>query len=141
MNRDLYLTKLLGSVSLCLGVTQLLAGKRIRNALGLPVPPILVMATGLREIASGFVVLAHPDETLPIGVRIAGDVIDLAVLGAALLPGNRRRPAALLATVAVAGITVLDLAAGGVMRQRQARVTETARRTRVKAIKDASMAS
>ena len=133
MNTDLQLAKLLGAVSLCLGTAQLFAGRAIRDRLGLPVPAAVVNVTGLREIVSGFTVLAHPDEAGPVGVRVAGDALDLAVLGGALLAGNRRtRPAALLATAAVLGITALDVAATAALRRRQSRILATARRTRVR---------
>ena len=132
MNNDLKLSKLLGSVSLCLGAAEIVAGGRIARALRLGVPGWVVRLFGVREVASGFAVLAHPDEAAPVGLRLAGDALDLAVLGRALLPGTRTTRAAQVAAAAVLGVTALDLAAGVSLRRRRMRVLETARRTRIR---------
>ena len=131
---DIQMSKSLGLLSLALGTVQLLAGRQIKHALGLPMPTSVVQAFGARELLSGFVALAHPDNKGPMGLRLAGDAIDLAVLGAALLPGNRRRGAAALATIAVLGITVADCAVAAALRRREQQALATARRTRVKTI-------
>ncbi len=131
---DIQLSKNLGLISLVLGTAELLYGRTIKRTLGLPMPSMFVRAFGAREVLSGFVALAHPDNAGPIGLRIAGDALDLAVLGTALLPSNRQRKAAALATIAVIGITVMDLAVGSALARRQARALQTARRTRVKQI-------
>jgi hypothetical protein len=78
--------------------------------------------------------MAHPDKAGPIGTRIAGDALDLAILGTALLPVNRNRNLAALATIAVLGVTILDMAAATALAQRESRALATARRTRVKRI-------
>ena len=130
MNNDIKLSKLLGSISLCLGAVELLAPQRINRKLGLGLPNWLIRVFGAREVASGFVVLAHPDEAPPIGVRLAGDALDLAVLSKALLPGQKVTNGAIFATLAVLGVTALDLAAGVSLRRRNTAVLETARRTR-----------
>lgn len=132
MNNDIKLSKLLGSVSLCLGAAELMAAPAINRKLGLGLPDWLVRLFGAREVISGFVVLAHPDEAPPIGVRLAGDALDLAVLSKALLPGRAVTNTALLASIAVLGVTALDLAAGVSLRRRQQAVLETGRRTRVR---------
>ena len=89
---------------------------------------------GPRESVNGFGALAHPDDTGPIATRIAGDALDLAILGNALLRGNRMRHMAALATIAVVGVTALDLAAGAALAQRNTKALNTARRTRVKRV-------
>ena len=80
---------------------------------------------------AGFTVLAHPDTVSPIALRIGGDAMDLAVLAAALTPANRNRNTAWIATLAVAGITLLDLATAAGLRRRATKALQTARRTRV----------
>lgn len=133
MNQDIRLSKALGAFSLCLGALEVFGARRLTRMLGLPVPPAVIQAFGLREMASGFTVLAHPDDARPVVLRIAGDAMDLAVLGGALMaPGNLRRPATLLATAAVLGVTLLDLGAAGALRRRSTRALSTARRTRVR---------
>jgi len=130
MNNDIKLSKVLGSVSLILGASQLMAAERINAKLALGIPTWVVRLFGAREVVSGFVVLAHPDEAAPIGLRLAGDALDLAVLGKALLPGRRVTGAATLAAVFALGVTVLDLSAGVSLRRRRDRALRTAQRTR-----------
>ena len=133
MNEDVQLSKALGAVSLLLGAAEVFAAPQIARMFGLPVPPAVIRAFGLREMASGFTVLAHPDDARPVGLRIAGDAMDLAVLGGALLaPGNRRRPATLFALAAVVGITLLDFGAAAALTRRSTKALATARRTRVR---------
>ena len=133
MNNDIKLSKALGGFSLCLGALEILAAPQIIRRLGLPVPAWVIQAFGVREVASGFTVLANPDKAPPLGLRFAGDALDLAVLGGALFArGNRQRPATLFATAAVAAVTLADLGAGIALRRSNARALETARRTRVK---------
>ncbi len=130
---DIEFSKLLGLTSVLIGAVEVFAARRLRDGLGLPVPVGFVRwFLGPREIINGFVAMTHPDNAGPIGTRVAGDALDLAILGNALLPGNRKRHAAALATIAVVGITVLDMAAATALARREGRAMVTARRTRVK---------
>jgi len=122
---------LLGLFSLGLGAAELLFGRRVNRRLGLGQSPGLVRAFGAREVASGTAILAFPDMAVPVWTRVAGDVLDLAVLIGALRSG-RQREAALLALVAVAGVTVVDVITATALTQRHNRALATARRTRVK---------
>ncbi|MGI4950679.1 MAG: hypothetical protein ACRYGM_02650 [Janthinobacterium lividum] len=131
MNNDIKLSKLMGSISLILGAGQLMAAERINEKLALGIPTWVVRLFGAREVVSGFVVLAHPDEAAPIGLRLAGDALDLAMLGKALLPGRTVTNTALLAAVFALGVTALDLSAGVTLRRRRGKVLATARRTRL----------
>lgn len=128
---EIQMSKGLGLVSLVVGTVQVVAGRRLKHALGLPMPTSFVRAFGVRELLTGFAALAHPDDKGPMAVRIMGDAVDLAVLGVALLPGNRKRPAAAMATAAVVGLTVLDFIATAAQTQREHRALATARRTRI----------
>ena len=130
---DIQLSKMLGLTSIFIGASELFAARQLRNGLGLPVPINFVRwFLGPREIINGFVALAHPDNAGPIGLRVAGDALDLAILGNALLPRNRMRNMAALATIAVVGVTILDMAAATALARRETRAVATARRTRVK---------
>ena len=132
---DIQMSKGLGLLSLAIGGAELFAGRRLKHALGLPIPSNFVKyVLGPREIINGFVAMAHPDKAGPVGTRILGDALDLAILGTALLPTNRRRNMAALATIAVVGVTILDLAAGAALARRETSALATARRTRVKRI-------
>lgn len=129
---DIQVSKAIGLFSIGLGTAQVLFGRRMNRALGLGQTPGLVRLIGLRELATGTMVLTFPDKSAPMWTRVAGDVLDLALLAAALAPGNRRREATLLALLAVLGVTALDVATAGSLTHRHGRALETARRTRVK---------
>ena len=131
---EIQLSKGLGLFSLALGAAELFYGRTIKRALGLPMPSSFVRAFGAREMLAGFTAIAHPDNAGPIGMRIAGDALDLAVLGVALLPSNKRRNAAALATIAVVGVTVMDFAVATALAKREGQALKTARRTRIKRI-------
>ncbi len=100
----------LGWVSLCIGVAELLVPRRMTRAVGLRGQEDLFAAYGLREIATGIGLLTAKDPTPWVWGRVGGDVLDLASLGQAADPRNPRRPMAIGAMVAVAGITALDFA-------------------------------
>ncbi len=131
---DIQLSKALGLFSLVLGGFELFKGRAITRTLGLPMPAIAVRAFGAREMLSGFVALAHPDNKGPMGLRTAGDAMDLAVLGVAMLPANRKRHNAALALMAMLSVTAIDIAATAALTRREHKALATARRTRVKRI-------
>lgn len=76
---------------------------------------------GVREIASGIGILSQPQRTSALWGRVAGDMMDLFLLGtAASAPGTRRERLA-MATAAVAGVTLLDVI-GSVQHSRRDRL-------------------
>lgn len=99
----------LGWFSLGLGLVEVAAPQRVSQGLGLRGKSDLIRLFGLREIASGLGVLngRRPDRW--VRARVAGDVLDLALLGTALAADNPRRGAAAVATAAVVGATALDV--------------------------------
>lgn len=100
----------LGVFSLVLGATQLLAPRRLGRAVGVGEHPVLMRVLGAREIATGALVLARPDQPAPLWLRVAGDVLDLALLTRAVV--FRRSKGRIGAAIgAVAGVTALDVAA------------------------------
>ncbi|HJS85732.1 MAG TPA: hypothetical protein VJ779_09740 [Acetobacteraceae bacterium] len=103
------LARSLGWFSLGIGLTELVAGKSLNRWLGVRGPPELTRAFGLREIGVGIGLLTASRLAPWMWARAAGDVLDVATLGAALGAGNERRGRASVALVAVAGITLLDL--------------------------------
>lgn len=130
---EIELSKSLGWFSLALGAVELVAGGRLSRALGLGQSDTLVRAFGAREIAAGAMILAHPDAATPVWSRVAGDALDLAVLGSALRTADgRRKPAAVFATLAVVGVTVIDVVCACALAGRQERALLTAERTRVR---------
>ena len=128
---DIQLAKFLGYFSIGLGAVELIAPKRLIRLLGLFRSPVLVRSFGAREVAAGVAVLTYPDSAVPLWARVGGDALDLATLGWALRPGNRRRSEAAAATAAVLAITVLDVMCATALTQRQTRAVQTAQRTRL----------
>lgn len=120
-DRSRQLAKALAWFSIGLGVAQLLAPRRMSRAVGVADRPMLWRAIGAREIASGVGILTQRRSAGWLWSRVAGDMMDLALLGtAANTPGAQRSRVA-VATAAVAGITVLDVMSS--MQQSQARKT------------------
>ncbi|HDZ56235.1 MAG TPA: transcriptional regulator [Pseudomonas xinjiangensis] len=99
----------LGWLSIGLGVAELLMPGPLARTLGIPGGKTLLRFCGVREIASGvgLLVTKHPKPWM-LG-RVGGDVMDMAVLGGAVLAGDKPVHA-LLAAGTVAGVTSLDLA-------------------------------
>lgn len=100
----------LGWLSVGLGLTELLAGRRLARALGMEHRTNLVRVFGIREIVNGISILVAKRTRPWQWMRVAGDVLDLGLLASALSPRNRRRDTAAVALAGVLGITLLDVA-------------------------------
>ncbi|SHH41197.1 SRPBCC family protein [Massilia sp. CF038] len=110
--REQQLGLALGWISVGLGVASLLAPRAVARTAGLPEWPLLMRALGLREIASGVGLLRQPDNQAWRWVRVAGDAMDLSLLGvAALHPASDRRRL-VSTTLALGALSALDLRAG-----------------------------
>ena len=140
---ELSLARFLGWFSIGIGLTQLFAARPLARAIGLEGQEALVRGLGARELATGAYILSNPDDPAGLWGRVAGDAIDLAVLGQGLRePENQHddwgrpddRTGATIAVAAVAGIMILDVIGAMLLRRRDDRVLETARRTRGHAI-------
>ncbi len=115
------LVKGLGWLSIGIGVVQLLAPRKVAHAAGLDEHPALLRAVGMREIASGAGILRQPGQGSWLWSRVAGDAMDLALLGVAATTAgkSRARRRRIGATAAVvAGISMFDLVSS--MRQSRA---------------------
>src|SRR5262245_25995734 len=103
----------LGWVSIGIGVTELVAPGWIqRNLLGTRGHSTMVRSMGLRELLSGMSILTQhrPTPQLKAGLwsRVAGDMVDLTMLG--LAARRTRRPSALIFSAAVVlGVMAADL--------------------------------
>lgn len=105
------LATFLGVFSIGLGLAELLTPRNVADATGVRSPGLL-RAYGARELGAGVGILTADNPAKWLWARVAGDVMDLATLGAAYANGrgdDRRK--ALQAAAAVAGVTVLDLVA------------------------------
>jgi hypothetical protein len=98
----------LGWFSVALGLAQLLLPRAVARAAGAGDHAGLVRALGAREIASGAGLLLRPTRPSFAWLRLAGDVVDLALLGRAMLAPRARRDKLALAIAAVSGVAVMD---------------------------------
>ncbi len=116
----------LGWFSVALGVAELVAPREVARLIGAEttdrsLQTLRVM--GARELASGLSILTKPAQAGPVWSRVAGDVVDLALLGRILQQSPvKGRP--LAATLAVAGVTALDLLAARRLSQAAAPVAD-----------------
>lgn len=122
------LTNGLGWFSVGLGLAQLTMPERVAQLVGIEPTEAncgLMRTMGMRELSSGVGILTQPVPDKWLWGRVVGDVMDLAMLGVALGNGKGDRGRTLGATLAVLGVTGLDmLAARELSRQRQQAVEE-----------------
>jgi len=116
----------LGWLGIGLGLTQLLAPRRVTGALGMEGMEAGVRAFGVREIASGILTLSV-DKKLGLWTRIAGDALDVATLVPGLDQRNRKRDNVKVALATVLGVTVLDVIAAQSVSAEQRRKRGSAR--------------
>src|SRR5437868_15497819 len=100
----------LGWFSIGLGAAEVLAPARMAQLTGTEGYEPALQLFGLREIASGVGILAG---TRPapgwVWARVAGDAMDLALLGRAAASNDSGRGRIGIAAAAVAGVALLDL--------------------------------
>ena len=104
----------LGLASLALGVPQVAAPDRFAEAVGADAGADtrdLTRGIGLRELTAAAGLLTRGASPTFLWSRVAGDVMDLVLLGRALRRGAPGRGRTIAATAAVAGLTALDLTA------------------------------
>jgi len=102
------LSSALGWFSVALGAVEFLAAEEVCEILGMEGQVGLVRLYRVREVVKGAGILGRRRPTGWIFGRVAGDILDLATLGANL-PDNRRRRNVLVAMGAVGGVMALDL--------------------------------
>jgi len=102
------LSRALGWFSIGLGITELLAPRRITEALGMQGSESLVRAYGAREIGSGLLSLSI-EKDVGLWSRVAGDALDIATVATAMRPGNRKIGNVVLTLALLAGVTVIDV--------------------------------
>ena len=100
-----------------LGHGQLLAPGAVSHWLGIPERPRLIQSMGARELASGIGILRGERPVGWMWSRVAGDVVDLAMLGAAL-PASSHRARIAGSLLAVGGILALDYACANQLSRR-----------------------
>ncbi|MCU1326320.1 MAG: hypothetical protein JWN34_1690 [Bryobacterales bacterium] len=109
------LAKGLGWFSIGLGVAEVITPGVVSKLIGVKNDAKtrkVLRGYGMRELAAGFGILTHSRPSGWVWSRVAGDVVDLASLATAMrTPANDKSRLA-AATVAVAGITALDVVCG-----------------------------
>ena len=106
-------TRALGWFSVALGTAQLAAPGLMCRLVGADRrgrAPRVMRAMGARELAQGLGILARPRPTAWLWSRVAGDALDLALLGAVAARGDRRARTAFAAAnvLAVVGPDVSE---------------------------------
>jgi uncharacterized membrane protein len=105
------LTQALGWFSIGLGLAEVLAPRAVGRAIGVNDRRAILQLCGVREIITGVGLLSERAPSKWAMARVAGDALDLALLGAAARgPGADHGRIAFAAT-AVAGVTALDILA------------------------------
>jgi len=110
------LSQALGWFSIGLGLAELLAPRALGRALGVGDQPALLRLCGLREVISGVGLLSERLPSRWAMARVAGDAMDLALLGAAARQPNADQARIAAAATMVAGVTALDIFASQQLR-------------------------
>lgn len=106
---DAHFARALGWLSIGLGLSELIAPRKLSHLMGIRERWKLLRALGLRESATGIGILAQRSPASWLWARVAGDVIDLLLLGSAFRAYRSQRKRVMAATGLVAGVTLLDL--------------------------------
>lgn len=105
-------TSFLGWFSIGLGLAEVLAPRQVARLIGIENEDdhtTLLRAYGVRELAAGIGILSRPKPTYWLWNRVIGDGIDLATLGKAMKNPENDRTRLTAATLAVLGVTAIDI--------------------------------
>jgi len=107
------LADFLGYFSIGLGLAEALAPGLIARVIGIKHPDdrsrTTVRLMGLREIGHGMAILSNQQPAKAVWARVAGDALDLALLGKTLANADNDRGRTLFATANVLAVTALDV--------------------------------
>ncbi len=105
----------LGWFSIGLGLAQLAVPRTVARLIGVTDDDETrntMFALGIREITSGIGILSRRRAAGWVWSRVGGDLMDLALLGKAMVSEDNDRNRVAAATAAVVGVTVLDVMTG-----------------------------
>jgi uncharacterized membrane protein len=122
----------LGWFSIGLGVAQLVVPRRVARMIGVNDSDrnkAVMRAVGIREIAAGIGLLSDQKPTGFAVARVAGDLMDLAMLSNALRSPVNDRGKTTLATAAVIGVGALDVLCSEQLATTVPKVTHPAKRS------------
>jgi uncharacterized membrane protein len=106
------LADFLGVFSIGLGLAQVLAPETMSKICGLEDAEgnsSVMRALGAREISHGIAILSKQQPEKAVWSRVAGDALDLALLGKAMANPDNHRGRTLFATANVLAVTALDV--------------------------------
>jgi len=111
-NKEIQVACGLGWFSIGLGLAEVFAPGLVARMSGIPAQRGLIRFLGFREIASGLAIFSQRRPVQAVWARVAGDVMDLAVLASAY-GSPESNPVKVSASIAaVAGVTALDVYCG-----------------------------
>ena len=114
-----HIAQKLAWLSIALGAAELAMPKRMTRMLGVSRGHRLIQLFGMRELAAGIGLLAPGKQAPWLWARVAGDALDIAMLGAALAVSRKRGTvAAMLA--GVAAVTLADVVCAGQLTREDA---------------------
>jgi uncharacterized membrane protein len=122
---DRQLAQALGWFSIGLGVTEILAPRALARVIGVGNHPAVLRMLGLREIMSGLGLLSERKAGTWAWTRVAGDAMDLALLGAATRSGDAQPQRIAMAATAILGVTAVDLYSGRQLSRSEIQVRPT----------------
>ena len=99
----------LGWFSIGLGLAEIFAPRELARLIGVRNRPAVFWALGAREVLSGIGILAQRRPTGWLWSRVAGDVMDLSLLGVAFTERHSDKERVEGAAAAVAGVMVADV--------------------------------
>jgi uncharacterized membrane protein len=102
------LNQALGWFSLGLGLIEIVAPRELGRLIGAGDHPTALRLCGLREIASGIGLLSRRAPAAAAASRLAGDVVDMALLGAAFTSRDAQPGRLGLAATTVLGVAAVD---------------------------------
>ncbi len=112
--------RVLGWFSIGLGMSELLFARRYTRLLGLEGTEWVVKVSGMREISEGVLTLSA-SKSAGLWSRVAGDALDIAMLGAAARSPRANRRSLGAAFAFVLGVTVVDLIAAQALSSQHGR--------------------
>lgn len=102
------LANALGWFSIGLGAVETAAPGAVARFLGIPRRDRAIRSMGMREITAGIGILTKERPAKWMWARVAGDMIDLAMLGLAV-PASQRRDRIAISAALVGGILAMDV--------------------------------
>jgi uncharacterized membrane protein len=122
----------MGLASVALGIAKVAAPRALARLAGLPDRPFatqIVRALGAREVVVGVGLIARRRASPWLWARVAGDALELALLGAAVGTGRADRRRAAGALGVLAGVAALDVACAVAATRRRSGLDAPVRRS------------